>query len=75
VTRERAKLDNPFTAGKLKKLEPKPKSKKELVWAPTFEVCDGIEEGSAASMVQPAAAAKRRLEVRTSCISVMYERL
>ena len=72
--RERAKLDNPFNAGKLKELEPKPKSKKELAWAPAYEVCDGIEEGSAAAMVQPAAAAKRRLEVSTLCLAVMRER-
>jgi hypothetical protein len=72
--RERAKLDNPFNAGKLKELEPQRTSKKEHVWAPTYEVCDGIEEGSAASMVQPAAAAKRRLEVSTLCAAVMRER-
>jgi hypothetical protein len=70
--REQAKLDNPFNAGKLKDLEPKPKSKKELVWAPTYEVCDGM--GSAAAMVQPAAAAKPRLEVSTLCLVVMHER-
>jgi hypothetical protein len=29
--RERAKLDNPFNAGKLKELEPKRKSKKDVV--------------------------------------------
>ena len=71
--REKAKLDNPFNARKLKELEKKAKNKKELVLAPTFEVCDGIEEGSAASMVQPAATAKRRLEVCTLCIVVMRE--
>jgi hypothetical protein len=57
--RERAKLDN------------QRKSKKEDVWAPTFEVCQGIEEGSAAAMVQPA---KRRLEVSTLCFAVIRER-
>jgi hypothetical protein len=41
---------------------------------PTFEVCEGIEEGSAAAMVQPAAAAKRRLKVSTLCLAVMHER-
>ncbi len=71
--RERAKLDNPFNAGKLKVLEPKSKSKKEDVWAagPTNEVCNGIEEGSSAAMVQPA---KRRLEVSTLCPAVMRAR-
>jgi hypothetical protein len=43
--RERAKLDNPFNAGKLKVLEPKRTRKKEDVWAPTYEVCDCMEEG------------------------------
>jgi hypothetical protein len=50
--RERAKLDNPFNAGKLKELEPRRKGKKDEVWASSYEVCDGIEERSAASMVQ-----------------------
>jgi hypothetical protein len=88
--REKAKLDDPFNARKLKELEKKElekkakelekkaKNKKELVWSPTFEVCDGIEEGSAASMVQPAATAKPQLEVCTLCsnlcIVVMCER-
>jgi hypothetical protein len=71
--REKAKLDNPFNAGKLKELEKKAENKKELVWSPTFEVCDGVEEGSAASMVQPAATAKPRLEVSTYCIVVMRD--
>ena len=61
--REKAKLDNPFNAGKLKELEKKEKKKNELVWAPSFEDCEGIEEGSAASMVLPTATARRRLEV------------
>jgi hypothetical protein len=40
--RERAKLDNPFNACKLKEQEEKPRDKKELVWAPrspSYEVC------------------------------------
>jgi hypothetical protein len=58
---EKVKLDNPFNTGKLKELEKQEKKKNELVWAPSFEDCEGIEEGSAASMVQPTA--RRRLEV------------
>ena len=50
--RVRAKLDNPFNAGKLKQLETKRKSKLDEAWAPSFEVCDGIENGSAALVVQ-----------------------
>ena len=64
--RERAKLANPFNATKLKfeKAAEKPKGKSSAVWAPSYEVCDDIAEGSAASMAtQPSA--KRRLEVRS----------
>ncbi len=61
--REKTKLDNPFNAGKLKELEKREKKNNELVWAPSFEDCEGIEEGSAASMVQPTTTARRRLEV------------
>jgi hypothetical protein len=72
--REKAKLDNPFNAGKLKELEKKAKDKKDkLLWCPTFEDCDGIEEGSAASMVLPATTAKRRLEVCILCVVIMRE--
>jgi hypothetical protein len=71
--REKAKLDNPFNTCMLKELEKKPKSKTELLWSPTYEVFDGIEEGSAAAMVQLSASAKRRLEVSTLCIVVMRE--
>jgi hypothetical protein len=72
---EKAKLDNLFNAGKLKELEKKKEKKKnELVWAPSFEDCEGIEEGSAASMVKPTATARPRLEVNLFCIAVMREK-
>jgi hypothetical protein len=60
--KDKAKLDNPFNASKLKELEKKEK-KKKLVWVPSFKDCEGMEEGSAASMVQPTTTARRRLEV------------
>jgi hypothetical protein len=78
--REKAKLDNTFNTGKLKELEKiKEKKKTELVWAPSYEDCEGIEEGSAAAMAGSAASkqtvtARRRLEVRRLCIAVMRER-
>jgi hypothetical protein len=69
---ERAELDNPFNAGKLKQLETRCKSKKDEVWAPSYEICDGIKEGSAASKVQ---LTKHRLEVNTLCPAAMNARL
>ena len=50
--RERAKLTNPFDVTKLKfkKAAEKPQGKSSAVWALSYEVCDDIAEGSAASI-------------------------
>jgi hypothetical protein len=64
--RERAKLDNPFNAGKLKIVmaDEKRKDKSSAVWAPLFEACSDDEDGSASSLADNPST-KQRLEVQS----------
>jgi hypothetical protein len=64
--RERAKLDNPLNASKLKMQvkKRKDKNKSSEAWAQCFETCGDIQEGSAAAATTMANANRQKLVVR-----------